>query len=168
MSEAIFLSELGLLVLFGRLLGEIMQRYSQPAVMGQLLAGLIFGPSVVGILWPGAELAVFPKAVEQKNMIDAISQLGILMLLLLTGMETDLRLVRRVGRPAITAALAGVAVPLLCGFALGEFLPGSILPKPEARFVTALFLGTTLSICSVKIVAMVVREMNFMRRKLAR
>jgi Kef-type K+ transport system membrane component KefB/nucleotide-binding universal stress UspA family protein len=88
------------------------------------------------------------------------------MLLLLTGMETDLQLVRRVGRSAITVALAGVAVPFLCGFALGEMLPAEILPKPEARLVTAIFLGTALSISSVKIVAMVVREMNFMRRDL--
>jgi Kef-type K+ transport system membrane component KefB len=160
MSEAIFLTELGLLVLFGRLLGEIMQRYGQPAVIGQLLAGLIFGPSVLGSLWPTAELALFPKSVEQKSMIDAVSQVG------MTGMETDLRLVRRVGRPAITAAVAGVTVPLLCGFVLGELLPSSLLPNPEARLVTALFLGTALSISSVKIVAMVVREMNFMRRNL--
>ena len=99
-------------------------------------------------------------------MIDAVSQLGILMLLLLTGMETDLQLVQRVGRAAITVALAGVAVPFVCGFALGEMLPAELLPKPDARLVTAIFLGTALSISSVKIVAMVVREMNFMRRDL--
>ena len=57
-------------------------------------------------------------------------------------------------------------MPFVCGFALGEFLPDSLLPHPEARLVTALFLGTALSISSVKIVAMVVREMNFMRRDL--
>src|SRR5213076_3514619 len=55
-------------------------------------------------------------------------------------------------------------VPFACGFALGQFLPQSLLPHPEARLVASLFLGTALSISSVKIVAMVVREMNFMRR----
>ena len=79
-------------------------------------------------------------------------------------METDLRLVRRVGRAAIAVAAAGVALPFICGFALGEVLPDSILPDPQSRFVTALFLATALSISSIKIVAMVVREMNFMRR----
>jgi Kef-type K+ transport system membrane component KefB len=99
-------------------------------------------------------------------MIDAVSELGILMLLLLTGMETDLQLVRRVGRAAIAVALAGVAVPFACGFALGELLPAEFLPNPDARVVTAIFLGTALAISSVKIVAVVVREMNFMRRDL--
>src|ERR1700722_7906405 len=165
-SETIFLVEIGLLLLVGRIMGEAAQRIGQPAVMGQLIGGLLLGPSVFGAIWPGAQHALFPDSGAQKSMIDAVSQLGILMLLLLTGMETDLQLVRRVGRAAITVAIAGVAVPFACGFALGEMLPAAILPKPEARLVTAIFIGTALSISSVKIVAMVVREMNFMRRDL--
>jgi Kef-type K+ transport system membrane component KefB/nucleotide-binding universal stress UspA family protein len=163
-SEALFFAQLGLLLLIGRGLGEIMQKLGQPAVMGQLLGGLLLGPSVLGLLSPDFQQALFPAAPEQKSMINAVSQLGILMLLLLTGMETDLRLVRRVGRAAITVAAAGVTLPFLCGFALGEMLPDSILPSPQARFVSSLFLATALSISSIKIVAMVVREMNFMRR----
>jgi Kef-type K+ transport system membrane component KefB/nucleotide-binding universal stress UspA family protein len=162
--EAIFFAELGLLLLVGRALGEIMQRFGQPAVMGQLLGGLLLGPSVLGLIAPDLQHMLFPQTAEQKSMIAAVSQLGILLLLLLTGMETDLRLVRRVGRSAITVAAAGVALPFVCGFALGEMLPDSILPNPNTRLVTALFLATALSISSIKIVAVVVREMNFMRR----
>ena len=165
-SEAIFIAELGLLLLVGRLMGEAAQRLGQPAVMGQLIGGLLLGPSVLGLIWPAAQHALFPGTPEQKSMINAVSQLGILMLLLLTGMETDLQLVKRVGRAAVTVAAAGVALPFICGFALGEMLPDALLPKPDARLVTAIFLGTALSISSVKIVAMVVREMNFMRRDL--
>ncbi len=97
-------------------------------------------------------------------MIDAISQFGILLLLLLTGMETDLKLVRQTGRAAVFASLMGILVPFACGVALGELMPESLLPDPGKRLITALFLGTALSIASVKIVAMVVREMNFTRR----
>jgi Kef-type K+ transport system membrane component KefB/nucleotide-binding universal stress UspA family protein len=165
-SDALFIAEIGVLLLVGRLMGEAAQRVGQPAVMGQLVGGLLLGPSVFGLIWPAAQHALFPGGPEQKSMISAVSQLGILMLLLLTGMETDLQLVRRVGRAAITVAAAGVAVPFACGFALGEFLPADLLPKPDARLVTAIFLGTALSISSVKIVAMVVRDMNFMRRDL--
>src|SRR5262249_40184443 len=109
---------------------------------------------------------VFPTDPVQKSMLDAVSELGVLMLLLLTGMETDLQMVRRVGRAAISVSAAGVAIPFACGFALGELLPAEFLPRPDARLVTSIFLGTALSISSVKIVAMVVREMNFMRRDL--
>ena len=165
-SEVVFLVQVVVLLLVGRLLGEAMQRIGQPAVMGQLIAGLILGPSVFGALWPEAQHAIFPANREQKAMIDAVSQLGILMLLLLTGMETDLGLVRKVRRAAASVSVAGIAVPFVCGFALGELLPDSMLPRPDQRLVTSLFLGTALSISSVKIVAMVVREMNFMRRNI--
>src|SRR5690242_1715860 len=79
-------------------------------------------------------------------------------------METDLKLARQVGKAAVTISITGIVVPFICGYALGEFLPQSLLPHPEARLVASLFLGTALSISSVKIVAVVVREMNFMRR----
>ncbi len=160
----IFIAELGVLLLVGRVMGELAQRIGQPTVVGQLIGGVLLGPSALGLLWPSLQHLLFPAGSAPKNMIEGVSQLGILMLLLLTGMETDLPLVKRVGRAAIAVATAGVAIPFVCGVFLGEWLPDSLLPKPGARLVTALFLGTALAISSVKIVAMVVREMNFMRR----
>nr|WP_050420518.1 cation:proton antiporter [Bradyrhizobium tropiciagri] len=163
-SDFILLAQIALLIAVGRGLGEVMQRLGQPSVIGELLAGLLLGPSLFGWLWPSAHSVVFPPSGEQKALIDGIAQFGILLLLLLTGMETDLKLVRKVGRAAATISVAGIAVPFVCGFTLGEFLPDSLLPHPEARLIASLFLGTALSISSVKIVAVVVREMNFMRR----
>jgi len=164
--EVVLIAQVALLMLVGRGLGEVMQRFGQPAIIGQLLAGLILGPSLFGWVWPQAHDLVFPQGPEQKSLITGIANIGVMMLLLLTGMETDLNLVRKVGAPAVAVAAAGVAVPFACGFALGEALPASILANPQARLVASLFLGTALSISSIKIVAMVVREMNFMRRNL--
>jgi len=151
-------------MLTGRLLGEAMIRIGQPAVMGQLIAGLLLGPSFLGFVWPDFQHALFPQAPEQKAMLQGISEAGILLLLLLTGMETDLRLVRATGKASVYASLMGIVVPFGFGVTLGYFLPEDMLPHPDHRLITALFLGTALSIASVKIVAMVVREMNFMRR----
>ena len=166
-SEAVFVAQLVLLLLVGRLFGEAMQRLGQPAVVGQLLAGIVLGPSVFGALLPSLYGMVFPSDHAQKAMIDGVAQIGVLLLLLLTGMETDVALVRRTGRASLSVSVTGIAVPFVCGFALGMFvLPDSMLPAPERRMITSLFLGTALSISSIKIVAMVVREMNFMRRNL--
>jgi len=165
-SEVIFLGELLLLMAAGRLLGEAMTRIGQPSVMGQLLAGILLGPSVMGAMWPSGQHALFPAGPEQKAMIDAISQFGILLLLLLTGMETDLKLVRKVGRAAISISLMGVAIPFACGVTVGLFIPEALLPGPDKRLLTALFLGTALSISSIKIVAAIVREVGFARRNL--
>jgi Kef-type K+ transport system membrane component KefB/nucleotide-binding universal stress UspA family protein len=163
-SEALFLAQIIFLLLAGRLIGEAMQRIGQPAVMGQLIAGMVLGPSVLGAIWPAAQHAIFAATPRQETMLDAVSQIGILMLLLLTGMETDLKLVRQAGRAALSTSVAGIALPFACGFALGELLPDAMLPNPNHRVITALFLGTALSIASLKIVAVVVREMGFMRR----
>src|SRR5215475_2337343 len=165
-SDVIFLAQLIALMLVGRLLGEVMNRIGQPSVMGMLLGGIVLGPTVLGVIWPALHHAIFPSAPEQKAMLDGIAQFGILLLLLLTGMETDLKLVRTVGKAALSISVAGVAVPFICGFALGQLMPQSLLPHPDQRLLTSLFLGTALSISSIKIVAAVVREMGFTRRNL--
>src|SRR5437667_11635305 len=163
-SEVIFLVQLVALMLVGRVLGEIMNRIGQPSVMGMLLGGIMLGPSVLGVLWPDLQHAVFPRTAEQKAMLDGVSQYGILLLLLLTGMETDLKLVRTVGKASLSISVTGVAIPFICGFVLGQFLPEWLLPHPDQRLLTSLFLGTALSISSIKIVAANVRDMSFSRR----
>src|SRR5665811_2159038 len=111
-SEVVFIAQILALMIVGRLLGEAMLRMGQPPVMGQLIAGLLLGPSLFGLLLPDLQHALFPKNPEQTAMIDAISQFGILLLLLLTGMETDLKLVRQTGRAAVFASLMGIVIPL--------------------------------------------------------
>jgi Kef-type K+ transport system membrane component KefB/nucleotide-binding universal stress UspA family protein len=165
-TEGILVAEVLALLIVGRVLGEGMQRIGQPALMGTLLAGIVLGPSLFGWLWPSAQHAIFPKDETQKGMIDGLSQIGILMLLLLTGMETDLKLVKKSGAAAVAIALCGIAFPFGCGFLLGQFGPAVLFDGASDRLVPSLFLGTALSISSIKIVAMVVREMNFMRRNL--
>ena len=165
-TTAIFVAELILLLFFGRLLGEAMTRIGQPAIFGQLLAGVLLGPSVFGLLLPEFRAIVFPNTPALKSMIDAVSQIGILLLLLLTGMETNLALVTRRRRAVVSTSLMGIAIPFICGVALAYLLPAELIPSPTGRLVTALFLGTALSISSVKIVAMVLMEVGAIRRDL--
>lgn len=165
-TTAIFVAELILLLFFGRMIGEAMTRIGQPAIFGQLLAGVLLGPSVFGALLPEVRQVIFPNTPALKSMIDAVSQIGILLLLLLTGMETNLALVNRKRRAVISTSLMGIAIPFACGAALAYALPIELIPNPAARLVTALFLGTALSISSVKIVAMVLMEIGAIRRDL--
>src|ERR1700683_22348 len=160
----VFITQIVALLIAGRLMGELMQRVGQPPVIGQILAGVLLGPSVLGYLAPSLYHGLFPAGVEAKAMLDAVAQLGILLLLLMTGMETDLSVFRTARRPALSISLAGIVVPFACGVTLGIFLPESLLPGPQQRLITTLFLGTALSICSVKIVALVVRDLGFVRR----
>ncbi|HKT72943.1 MAG TPA: cation:proton antiporter [Steroidobacteraceae bacterium] len=163
-SEAIFVCQIVLLILVGRLAGELMQRIGQPTLMGQLIAGILLGPSVFGAWLPDLQHALFPADPAQKAMLDAVSQIGILLLLLLTGMETDLSVVRHCRRAAFTVSIMGIAIPFACGIVLGRMLPDAVIQDPGKRLITTLFLGTALSISSVKIVALLVRELGFLRR----
>lgn len=162
----IFFIQIALLVGIGRLLGELMQRIGQPSVMGQLLAGILLGPSVFGGIAPHLQQVLFPVHAEDRQMLNAVSELGVLMLLLLTGMETDLALVKRVRKTATLISLGGIVFPFACGYALGEFLPADLLPDPHRRLFTSLFLAVALAISSVKIVAAVLREIDYLRRDL--
>src|SRR5262245_7094374 len=148
------------------MLGEVMSRFGQPAIFGQLLAGVLLGPSIFGALLPQARHVIFPDTPALKSMIEAISQIGILLLLLLTGMETNLALVNRRRRAVVSTSLAGIVVPFVCGVALAYVLPETLIPDSAKRLVTALFLGTALSISSVKIVAMTLMEVGAIRRDL--
>jgi Kef-type K+ transport system membrane component KefB/nucleotide-binding universal stress UspA family protein len=160
----VFVAQIVALLIAGRVMGELMQRIGQPPVIGQIIAGVLLGPSVFGALAPGLWHALFPAGAEQKAMLDAIAQLGILLLLMLTGMETDLSVFRDARRPALSISFTGIIVPFICGLVLGELLPDAMLPDPAKRIITTLFLGTALSISSVKIVALVVRDLGFVRR----
>jgi len=162
----LFFVQIVLLIVVGRLLGECIQRLGQPAVIGQLLAGIVLGPSIFGAIWPGVQQTIFPVHASDRQMLNAVSELGILLLLLLTGMETDLALVKRVRRTAAVISACGILFPFACGYLLGEMLPESILPDPHRRLFTSLFLAIALSISSVKIVAAVLREVDFLRRNL--
>ena len=165
-SEAAFLAPMVVILLASRLVGEATQRLGQPAVIGQLVAGMLLGPSFFGLIWPAAQHVVFPADPSQRAMLQAFAEFGILLLLALTGMEVDVSLLRKIRSPALSVSLAGIAAPFLCGVALGFAAPASLIPNPDRRLATALFLGVALSISSIKIVAAVVRELKFARREI--
>src|SRR5258705_469561 len=130
-SVVVYIAQIGVLLIAGRIAGESMQRIGQPPVIGQLIAGIVVGPSVLGIIAPGLYHNLFPDSAEQKAMLDAVAQLGILLLLLMTGMETDLSVFRDVKRPVISISLTGILVPFICGVALGMLLKGTRMPVRE-------------------------------------
>ncbi|NDH87657.1 MAG: hypothetical protein EBY61_03285, partial [Actinobacteria bacterium] len=115
----------GLLVILvaARLLGAVMQRIGQPAVIGELAAGLILGPSVLGKLAPDITDWLFPADDVQTGMLFTVGWLGVLFLLVSTGFETDLGLIGRLGRAAVIVSAGSLLVPAIAGFAVGWFLP---------------------------------------------
>ena len=160
----LFWVQLLVLLATARALGALMRRVGQPAVVGELAAGLLVGPSVLGRVAPGVGDWLFPGGEVSSSLLLAVAWLGIFLLLVVTGFETDLGLLRRLGRPAMNVSIGSLVVPLAMGLALGFLLPSAFLGDSEGRVGFALFMGVALSISALPVVAKILADMNLMRR----
>ena len=166
--HAIFLLfiQITLLLVVARAGSEIAKRMSLPAVVGELAAGIALGPSLFGHVWPGGFYAVFPHVSAQYQLLDVVGNLGMSLLLLLTGLETDLRLLKNLGRAAIIASGMGMAVPFVLGFVLGWLLPPEFLADPNERLLFSLFLATAMSISAMPVIAKILMDLDLTRRNI--
>lgn len=158
------LIQLSLLLLVARGLGELMRRINLPPVVGELLAGVLLGPSLFGWLFPTLQTHIFPRSQVQSDLLSVVSWLGVLFLLIVTGLETDLNLILRKGKTALLISLGGIVVPFITGFGLGWLLPETFLADPAKRLVFSLFIATAMSISAVPVIAKVLMDLNLIRR----
>ena len=104
-----------------------------------------------------------PPTAEQRHLLEVVSWLGVIMLLILTGLETDVALIPRKGKSAAAISLGGIVVPFATGFGLA-LLPGEFIAAPDQRLVFSLFIGTAMSISAIPVIAKVLVEMKVIRR----
>ena len=152
------------LLVVARLLGSLMLRVGQPSVIGEIAAGVLLGPTVLGKLWPDGAHWLFPPEPAQSAMLLVVGWIGILMLLVLTGFETDLGLIRQLGRAAVAVAAGSVLLPFALGLGAAYVLPGNFVGEGQQRTTFALFLATALSISSLPVIAKILTELGLTRR----
>ena len=141
-----------------KLFGEIAERIGQPAVLGELIAGVLLGGSVLGIV---------PAGGAEAELIHVLAELGVLLLLFEIGLETDIRVMFRVGPAALAVALVGIALPFAFGYFYWRYVPHSA--SGDGNLVTAaVFIGATLTATSVGITARVLSDLGRMRTPEAR
>jgi Kef-type K+ transport system membrane component KefB len=174
------LFQLAIIVLAARLFFVLFRKLRQPGVVGEIVAGLVLGPSVLGYFWPGAEAAIFhPKVagvdpqifdIVLQQTFSMMAQLGLIFLLFLIGLGFDFSHLRRQGRAAAAISAAGVALPFLLGLALVPLLMPHLELHPEGGPVPplglALFLGTALSITAVPVLGRIMIELGITRTQL--
>ncbi|MHB8382298.1 MAG: cation:proton antiporter domain-containing protein [Candidatus Binataceae bacterium] len=161
-----FLLQIGLLLAVSRILADLMKRIGQAAVIGELLAGILLGPSLLGKVAPGLYTLIFPQNLVAMHLLEGIAWLGAVTLLLFIGLETDLGLLRGKGRAVALVSSFGVTIPLACGITLGLLLPAHHLVAPDQRIIFALFLGVAISISAVPVIAKILLDLGLMRRDL--
>ncbi|MEU0560565.1 cation:proton antiporter [Dactylosporangium sp. NPDC006015] len=162
-----FIVGLGVLLLTAWLLGRLAERCRMPAVVGELTAGVLIGPSVLGHLAPGVTERLFTGSPEQMHLIDAVGQVGVLLLVAVTGTHLDPSLLRRVRATAATVSLGGLLLPLAAGIALGYVLPVPVVPGgPGDRTVFALFLGVAMCVSAIPVIAKTLTDMRLLHRNI--
>ncbi|MFN8609649.1 MAG: cation:proton antiporter [Vulcanimicrobiota bacterium] len=160
------LIQIAVLVFFGRVLGEMSRRAGQPAVIGELLAGILLGPTALGKLWPAAQSWIFPAAENQGQLLATVARLGVLLLLLVTGFEIDLSYILGRGRRVLQVALWGTMFPLLFGTMLGMVLPETLMGDADRRPLFAMFLAVAMSISAMAVLAKILLDLDVMKRDL--
>jgi Kef-type K+ transport system membrane component KefB len=158
------LLELTLIVLAGRIGGELAKRCGQSTAVGEIIIGICLGPSLFGLLAPHAFDYVFHSAPAEPLTI--LSNLGLVLLMFQIGLEFDFaHLTERVNRAAVLrVSIACLALPFACGFGLGLFIAES--SSPAARINTALFIATAFSITAMPILGRIMMELNLTRTRL--
>ena len=162
----LLLLQLAGVLALARTFSELMRRLKQPAVIGELLAGIVLGPTVLGHYLPELATAFFPPTVRQFRLLEAISWIGMVLLLLLTGLETDIRVMRSLGRAALFTSLGGMLVNFALGGTLGWMLPAQYLTDPSTRPIFAAFFATAFAITALPVVAKILIDLGLVRRNL--
>ncbi len=162
----LFLS-LGLLLGTARLMGELAQRLHQPAVLGELLAGVLLGPTVLGTVAPQFSAFLFPAQGPSAIALNAITTLAIALFLMVAGIEVDLSTIWRQGKVGVKIGLVSIAVPFLCGLAAAWLAPAALGRQPEADpLIFMLFVAIALSISALPVIAKTLMDMNLYRSDL--
>lgn len=156
--------EIAILLLTSLVFGELFVRMGQPAIIGQIMAGFFLGQTFLGNCFPDLSSLIFPQDGSQSKLIEVVSWIGVSFLLMLTGMETDTSMLKRLGKPALYIAFIGLLGPLIFGGAISILLPQSLLADTSLRLAFGVLLGTVFAASSVPVVAKILMDMQLIKR----
>lgn len=159
-----FLLQLAVLLAAALCLGLLARRLGLPALAGELLAGVLLGPSVLGHVSPALSGWLFPSSVAQTHLLDATTQAGILLLVGLTAAHLDTGFLRRRAGDVARVGLGALLLPLGAGIALGYVIPEALLPAGSQRDVVALFIGVVMCVTAIPVIAKTLADLGMLHR----
>jgi Kef-type K+ transport system membrane component KefB/nucleotide-binding universal stress UspA family protein len=160
-------AQLAVLLTASHALGALARRLHQPTIVGSLLAGVLLGPSVFGQLWPGGFGWLFTSGGAANTPVGTVAAVCLLLLLVVLGAETDLPLIRRLGKASVLVTTVSAVLPLAAGLALGYAAPHTVMGQLAgggSRLAFAIVLGGVVSVSSLPVVATIMSELGLTRR----
>lgn len=146
-----------------RLLGELARRLDLPEVVGEISAGIVLGPSLLSGAFPALGRLLLPTSTTQSQLLDLLALIGVMFLLIVVGLETDLSLIRARAKTAMAVGLMGLIVPFAAGVAISSAFPDELLVQPERRGVFALFLAVALALSAIPVLAKILGDLGLIK-----
>ncbi len=162
--HALFI-QIGLMLLIAWSMGFLARRFGQPAVLGELLGGILLGPTLLGAIAPNIHSMLFSADRAVVTSLDALLKVGMLFFMFSAGLEVNPVHVRKHLRPIVLTSLSGGAIPFALGFALVVWFPAMWGPQDRPQLL-ALFMGTALSISALPVIARILMDTQLIDTKI--
>jgi Kef-type K+ transport system membrane component KefB len=162
-----FLLILSVMLVAARVFGEICRKLKQPSIAGEILAGILLGPSVLGSAFPNLFNDIFVAEPRAYGAFDGIANVGIILLMFIAGFEVDLKQIKQNGKQAASISIMGILFPFIVGFAaVWLFYDRVFATENGNQLLTAMFFGTALSITALSVITKILIDLNLLKTKI--
>lgn len=161
---ALLLAQIVVIVFLARIFGWVCKKIGQPTVIGEIVAGIVLGPSLVGMYFPGFSRALFPA--ESMGNLQFLSQFGLILFMFMVGMELDLKTLKNKAHEALVISHASIILPFALGIGLAYYIYQSFAPEGVQFLSFGLFVGIAMSITAFPVLARIVHEREIHKTKL--
>ncbi len=161
---SVLLLQIIVIIAFARLFGFLFKKIGQPAVIGEIVAGIVLGPSIVGLFFPQINHFLFPAA--SLGTLNFLSQIGLILFMFIIGMELDLKAIGKQAYGAVIISHASIIIPYTLGMGLAYFIYKEYAPEGITFLSFALFMGIAMSITAFPVLARILQEKGLTRSKL--
>ncbi len=161
---ALLLFQIITIVLVARIFGWIFRKIGQPSVIGEIIAGIVLGPSLFGLYFPAMKESLFP--VDSLGNLQMLSQVGLIFFMFVIGMELDLKVLKNKANDAVVISHASIVIPFALGIGLSYFIYHQFAPAGVEFLAFSLFMGIAMSITAFPVLARIVQERGIHKTRL--
>lgn len=153
---SLLLLQISVVVLLARLFGFLFSKIGQPTVIGEIIAGIVLGPSVLGLIWP--QFTAFLFQPDSLGRLDMLSKLGLILFMFIIGLELEVSLLKNKAHTAVVVSHASIVLPFCLGVGLAYFLFSDFAPVGVSFMAFSLFMGIAMSITAFPVLARIIQE----------
>ncbi|MDR3704634.1 MAG: cation:proton antiporter [Paludibacteraceae bacterium] len=161
---ALLLAQIVTIIFAARLFGWVCKKIGQPSVVGEIIAGIVLGPSLLGMYFPHVSHALFP--IESLGNLQLLSQIGLILFMFTIGMELDTKVLKNKAHDAVVISHASIIIPFGLGMGLAYYIYTTFAPMGVKFSSFAMFLGVAMSITAFPVLARIIQERNIHKTKL--